>query len=200
MPGGEAPGASFLGCDFRMRMGLYKGKGRRKDPPKKGEQNMKTRNWGRLAVTAAGYLVLGIMPLGVMAQSAPNDNQAPATTQQPAPQNAPVRAHRMHEQKMLKSLNLTDDQKAQIQKIREDAKTQIAALRSDTSLSDTDKRTKMRDIHRGTMKQVQDVLTPEQRQQLQDKMRERREKRQQREQAAPQQTPQQQNPPQQQPQ
>lgn len=35
MPGGEAPGISFRGCDFRMEAGLYKGKGRRKDPPKK---------------------------------------------------------------------------------------------------------------------------------------------------------------------
>src|SRR5262249_61840822 len=61
------------------------------------------------------------------------------------------------------NLNLTDDQKAQMKKIREDAKTQIDAVSSDASLSADQKQAKIKQIHRDSHKQVMAMLTPEQR-------------------------------------
>jgi protein CpxP len=61
------------------------------------------------------------------------------------------------------NLNLTDDQKAQMKKIREDAKSQMDAVKNDTSLSADQKQAKMKQIRRDSHKQVDAMLTPEQR-------------------------------------
>jgi Spy/CpxP family protein refolding chaperone len=61
-------------------------------------------------------------------------------------------------------LNLTDDQKAQMKKIHEGAKSQIAAVNSDSSLSADQRQAKIQSIHRETHKQVEAMLTPEQKQ------------------------------------
>jgi Spy/CpxP family protein refolding chaperone len=61
-------------------------------------------------------------------------------------------------------LNLSDDQKAQMKKIREGAKSQIEAVNNDGSLSAEQKQAKIQAIHRGSHKQVEQMLTPEQRQ------------------------------------
>jgi Spy/CpxP family protein refolding chaperone len=63
-------------------------------------------------------------------------------------------------------LNLTDDQKAQMKKIHQDAKAQIEAVNNDSSLSADQKQAKIQAIHRGTHKQVEAMLTPEQRQKM----------------------------------
>jgi Spy/CpxP family protein refolding chaperone len=61
------------------------------------------------------------------------------------------------------NLNLTDDQKAQMKKIREDAKSQIDAVKNDTSLSAEQKQAKMKEIRRDSHKHVMSMLTPDQR-------------------------------------
>jgi protein CpxP len=61
------------------------------------------------------------------------------------------------------NLNLTDDQKAQMKKIREDAKSQMDAVKNDTSLSADQKQAKLKQIHRDSHKEVMSMLTPEQR-------------------------------------
>ena len=83
-----------------------------------------------------------------------------------------------------RTLNLTDDQKAQIKQIREGARSQADAVKNDSSLSAEQKEAKMRQIHRDSHEQVVKVLTPEQRKQMRENMRERREMKQQ--QTAPQ--------------
>lgn len=114
-------------------------------------------------------LAAGMLSGLAAAQDASQEQSAPAQ------QAAPVPGQRMHgHEKMLESLNLTEDQQAQIKKIHEDAKAKAAAVSADTSLSAADKQAKIRAIHRAIMKQVHAVLTPEQRQQLREKMRERR--------------------------
>lgn len=75
---------------------------------------------------------------------------------------------------MMQELNLTGDQQAQIKKIHQEARAKMDAVNADSSLSDADKQAKIRAIHRASMKQVHAVLTPEQREQLREKMRERR--------------------------
>ena len=65
-------------------------------------------------------------------------------------------------------LNLTDDQKAQMKQIHENAKSQIDAVNSDSSLSTGQKQAKIGHIHRETRKQVEAILTPEQRQTMKE--------------------------------
>ena len=79
----------------------------------------------------------------------------------------------MHGEDRFAGLNLTEDQKAQIKKIHEDAKAKADSVKANTSLSDADKQAKVKEIHREAKKQVRAVLTPEQREQLKAKMRER---------------------------
>jgi Spy/CpxP family protein refolding chaperone len=64
-------------------------------------------------------------------------------------------------------LNLTDDQRAKIQPILKSSREQAHAVRNDTTLTPEQKRAKMREIHQGTMAQMNSLLTPEQQQQWQ---------------------------------
>lgn len=129
---------------------------------------MNTRALRLAFLSGAGILALGALQKVSVAQEKPQDQAAPTQQASPAP------GRRMHGEKMLEGLNLTDDQKAQIKKIHEDARAKADAVSADTSLSEADKQAKLRAIHRDSMKQVHAVLTPEQRQQLREKMRERR--------------------------
>ena len=130
---------------------------------------MRIRTFRSAVLIGAGLFSIGLLPAIAAAQDSSQEQTAPAQQQAPAP-GARMRGHG----KMLGSLNLTDDQQAQINKIREDAKAKTEAVKTDSSLSDADKRAKIRTIHRDSMKQMRAVLTPEQRQQLREKMKERR--------------------------
>jgi len=63
-------------------------------------------------------------------------------------------------------LNLSDDQKAQIRKIHQEAHAKREKVMADSSLSDTAKQEKARAIRRAAMERARGVLTPEQREQL----------------------------------
>ena len=63
-------------------------------------------------------------------------------------------------------LNLTDDQKAKITEIMKSRHDQLSALKEDNSLTKEQKREKMKSIMESTQKQMDEVLTPEQNQQL----------------------------------
>ena len=97
----------------------------------------------------AALLLVGAAPAITRAQDATQG----AGQEQVAP---PQKADRPN-------LNLTDDQKAQMKKIREDAKSQMDAVKNDTSLSADQKQAKMKQIRRDSHKQVEAMLTPEQR-------------------------------------
>jgi protein CpxP len=64
-------------------------------------------------------------------------------------------------------LNLTDEQRAKIQPILKASREQAHAVRNDSTLTPEQKHAKMRDIHQGTMTQMNSLLTPEQQQQWQ---------------------------------
>ena len=99
----------------------------------------------------AGVLAAYGSPMVALAASGAQEaGQAQAA---PTPQNGPSRPE----------LNLTDDQKAQMKKIHQDAKAQIEAVNNDSSLSADQKQAKIRAIRRGSHKQVEAMLTPEQR-------------------------------------
>ena len=122
----------------------------------------------QLAITAS-FMLLSVFPSLSYAQ-----NTAPDSTQGQA----------MHEKRgdhdaMMANLNLTDDQKAQIKQIHEGMRSKVEAVNNDSSLSADQKQAKIQDLRRDTHEQVKKVLTPEQRKQFEENMREHRESKQQ---------------------
>jgi periplasmic protein CpxP/Spy len=102
----------------------------------------------------AGALAVYGSPM--LARAAGRAQEAGQTQAAPAQQNESSRP----------DLNLTDDQKAQMKKIHQEAKAQIEAVNSDSSLSADQKQAKIHGIRRGSHQQVEAMLTPEQRQKM----------------------------------
>jgi periplasmic protein CpxP/Spy len=78
-----------------------------------------------------------------------------------------------HLQMLSEKLNLTDDQKAKVKPILQDQMQQMKAVREDSSLSEEQKRAKMKSVHESMHDQINAVLTPEQQEkfkQMQDHM------------------------------
>src|SRR5258708_21382167 len=73
-------------------------------------------------------------------------------------------------QAAVESLNLTDDQKAKVKDIFAEAKAKHQAVSSDTTLSDDQKKAKVKELHSATMAKLNEVLTPEQQTELKSKM------------------------------
>jgi Spy/CpxP family protein refolding chaperone len=73
-------------------------------------------------------------------------------------------------QSAVESLNLTDDQKAKVKDIFADAKAKRQTVGSDSSLTDDQKKAKMKELHAGTMAKLNEVLTPDQQAQLKAKI------------------------------
>jgi Spy/CpxP family protein refolding chaperone len=113
----------------------------------------------------AALLVVCATPVLTRAQDAQTSGQEQAA---PA-QNAPNRPN----------LNLTDDQKAQMQKIHEGTKSQVEAINSDTSLSADQKQAKIHSVRRDSHKQIEAMLTPDQRKTMREWRREHRAEKQQ---------------------
>jgi Spy/CpxP family protein refolding chaperone len=64
---------------------------------------------------------------------------------------------------MLKqNLNLTDDQTSQVKTIFEDSRTKMETLRSNSSLSQDDRRSQMMSIRKAENDKVDAILTPDQ--------------------------------------
>jgi periplasmic protein CpxP/Spy len=66
------------------------------------------------------------------------------------------------------NLGLTDQQKAQLKSIHESARQQVESIRNDSTLTADQKEAKLRSLHQSTEQQVSSVLTPEQREKLQE--------------------------------
>jgi Spy/CpxP family protein refolding chaperone len=115
-----------------------------------------------LTFVASGLLVLGVALTGMQARA------------QGGPQG---RGPRMSPEQRLEQLDqtlkLTDDQKSKIKPILEDQQKQMDALRSDSSLSQEDRRAKMRSIMQESNGKIRDLLTDDQKKQF-DEMQQRR--------------------------
>jgi Spy/CpxP family protein refolding chaperone len=129
---------------------------------------MKNGNFTKMVLTVAGMLALGTFAPHASARSGRDQQSNP-----PAATDTTRKMHK-HGEGMFADLNLTDDQKAQIKKIHEDAKAKADAVKADTTLSDVDKKAKIRDIRKSARMESNKVLTAEQRAQLKEKMKERR--------------------------
>src|SRR5882757_154440 len=111
----------------------------------------------------------GLVSLGLVAALAVPLAQAKLQT--PSPQAAGKEMHmRGGLQAAVESLILTDDQKTKVKDIFADAKTKRQAVFDDTSLSEDQKKAKMKELHEGTLAKVNGVLTPEQQTELKSKM------------------------------
>jgi Spy/CpxP family protein refolding chaperone len=67
-----------------------------------------------------------------------------------------------HLQMLSEKLSLTDDQKAKLKPILQDQMQQMKAVREDSSLSEDQRRAKMKSIHESLHDKINAVLTPEQ--------------------------------------
>jgi Spy/CpxP family protein refolding chaperone len=78
----------------------------------------------------------------------------------------------MHDklQEAVNELNLTDDQKGKLKDVFSDAKSKREVIMSDTALTSDQKKDKVKALHQDTMTKVNDVLTPDQRTQLKEKL------------------------------
>ena len=95
------------------------------------------------------------------AQTAP----APSDNTTAAPHKMMPRHHGGFE-RMAQQLNLTDQQKTQIQGFTEAGRQQALSIKQDTSLTPEQKRDKFRQLRASTHQQVLGILTPEQQQQM----------------------------------
>lgn len=117
----------------------------------------------KIARTLGGLVSLGLVAALAVPLAFTKRQAAPATQGQ---------GKGMHDklQAALDSLNLTDDQKAKVKDILADTKTKRQAVLADTSLSEDQKRAKMKELHEATMARMNEVLTPEQQAELKSKM------------------------------
>src|SRR6266566_8456628 len=97
---------------------------------------------------------------------------APANSQAATAPQAGGKEMGMHGglQAAVESLNLTDDQKAKVKDIFAEVKAKHQAVSSDTTLSDDQKKAKLKELHTATIAKLNEVLTPEQQTELKSKM------------------------------
>ena len=77
---------------------------------------------------------------------------------------------------MMQQLNLTDEQKAKMQKLHEEQRTKTDSIRN-SSLSDDEKMTQMKSMRENNRKAMDDILTPDQRSKMQELRKQQMEKR-----------------------
>ena len=121
---------------------------------------MKTKSLINSVLGVGAFLLVAALAPTTFAQSGTRDQATPPAASQPT-----ARAHE-HGKSPFAGLNLSDDQKTQIKKIHEEARAKREKVMADTSLSDTAKQEKAKEIRHAAMEQSRGVLTPEQREQL----------------------------------
>lgn len=115
----------------------------------------------------AAATVLSLAVSGVMAMA--QDPSAPLSPQQ-GNQQGPAMQERMHGaggpqgrmEMMTKRLNLSPDQVSQVKAIQADSMTQAQGLRSDTTMSQEDRHSRMTGIREAALTKMRAVLSDEQ--------------------------------------
>jgi Spy/CpxP family protein refolding chaperone len=77
------------------------------------------------------------------------------------------KGHKKEHNKAFDDLNLSSDQKARLQSIRENFKKQSQELKSNSSLSAEQKQARRKELHQQFRSQMESVLTPAQKEQMQ---------------------------------
>jgi Spy/CpxP family protein refolding chaperone len=101
------------------------------------------------------------LAVAMVAQTAPapSDNTA-------APPHKMMSRHNGGFERMAQQLNLTDQQKTQIQDFTQAGRQQAQSIKQDTTLTPEQKRDKFRELRASTHQQVLGVLTPKQQEQM----------------------------------
>jgi periplasmic protein CpxP/Spy len=107
------------------------------------------------------FTILVLLAAGLTFAQPSQESQAPTPDKHAAMHHNGESADQ-HLQMLSEKLNLTDDQKAKLKPILQDQMQQVKAVREDTSLSQEQKRAKMKSIHESLHEQINAVLTPEQ--------------------------------------
>jgi|APCry1669193128_1035447.scaffolds.fasta_scaffold27899_2 Spy/CpxP family protein refolding chaperone len=79
---------------------------------------------------------------------------------------APGRGHRLTPEDIAKKLELSDEVAAKFKTIWEDRNAQMLALRNDTTVADSEKPKKFREIMDASMAKLKEILTPDQMEKL----------------------------------
>jgi hypothetical protein len=108
-----------------------------------------------LAAFVAGSLFTG----GIAVQAQDATNTPPAGT---PPGGPAARPRGGNIQALIAQLNLTEDQKPKVKAVFDDQRQKLGDLRADTSLSQDDRRAKMKEIRDGVNTQLKGILTPDQ--------------------------------------
>ena len=112
----------------------------------------------------------GLLLLGVAASLVVPVLPAKASPGKALPQTENRRMMHDRLQEAVNELNLTDDQKGKLKDVFADAKTKRDSIANDSSLTPDQKKDKMKSLHEDTLSKVNDVLTPDQRTQLKEKL------------------------------
>lgn len=124
---------------------------------------MNIRNRRLFAGMVSG-IVAGALSLGLLGTATARETpETPETRPRARETRQGMRGHRG---RMVKDLNLTAAQKAQLKALREEAKQRRQAMTQNGSLSDADKRTQVRTMRAEYREKFLAVLTPEQREKL----------------------------------
>jgi Spy/CpxP family protein refolding chaperone len=115
---------------------------------------------GLWILTMAACVLGGLVGIGQSMFAGQEAGGAPPTTQQARPARGRVERQL---QRMGERLNLTDDQKARIRPILQNRNKQLEDLRAKSSLPQGYARAKAAEIRRSARQQIDQVLTPEQR-------------------------------------
>jgi protein CpxP len=115
--------------------------------------------------------LLALMLAGVVYTAAPFvlAQDSAANAQQSAPEGAPQEHGRgghmdpaMRTKRLTKELNLTSDQQSKVLDILKSAQSKMQDLRSDSSVPQEDRRSKMMEIHKTSDDQIRALLEPDQ--------------------------------------
>jgi len=96
----------------------------------------------------------------------------PALPAKPAQETTTTEKQAMKDrlQEAVKELNLNDDQKDKLKDVFANSRTKRETIMNDSSLTDDQKREKMKTLHQDTMSRVNHILTPDQQAQLKEKL------------------------------
>ena len=120
-----------------------------------------------LALILSGAMTL---PIAALAQT--SNSAASGNTGSTAQTQEKERGERG--EKLAQELNLTPDQREALKSIRENEKQQAQAIKSDSSLTRDQKRTKFKELRKSSHEQMMAKLTPDQQQKFKEMRKEHR--------------------------
>jgi periplasmic protein CpxP/Spy len=119
-----------------------------------------------LVTCLLGALACSITAFAVAQNNGQNNgNDQPSASAGQAPEQGGMHRHFDPEQRaamLTKQLKLTSDQQPKVLDALKSEQSQMEKLRSDSSLSQDDRRSKMMDIHKATNDQIRGLLTADQ--------------------------------------